>query len=151
MAGKLIFSLSAVRGLIAHAVASDERTPTFSQLYEPEFRLDGKHPADDHFANSSEIDPRSIPRGLLLVKDQGVYLMSNGKREEGEKPEVVYAEGLNPAVAEFDDWWDSASDICGGDDFVEALPLSSLPTDGQQFSKLVVTVAGDSLTLEMAA
>lgn len=58
---------------------------------------------------------------LLLVKDHGLYIMS----EKGpldpvtKRRQVAYAEGFNPDVAEFDDWYDRLHDICGGDDFTE--------------------------------
>jgi hypothetical protein len=59
---------------------------------------------------------------LLLVKDQGAYLMSNGmprQLQEGtETSQVAYAEGCTPQ-----DGW------IGGDDFVEVVPV-------EQFEKL---------------
>jgi hypothetical protein len=60
---------------------------------------------------------------LLLVKDQGLYFMS----EEGpinpqtKRRLVAYADGLNPDTAEFDDWYDRLRGICGGDDFAETI------------------------------
>lgn len=58
---------------------------------------------------------------IMLVKDHGVYLASPGSSAKDTK--VVYAKGFNPEVDEFDDWYDRAHDICGGDDFVEHLNL----------------------------
>jgi hypothetical protein len=57
---------------------------------------------------------------LLLVKDQGVYLMAFGKTPKQNK--LVYANGLDPHKVDFDSWWDKAARICGGDDFGENLP-----------------------------
>ncbi len=69
--------------------------------------------------------------GVLLVGDRGVYLMSGA--DPGDTLEdgkdglyVCYAEGINPAVDEFDDWYDRKRAMFGGDDFVEALPWASL-------------------------
>lgn len=56
---------------------------------------------------------------VLLVKDQGVYLMSFGKTPKTNK--VVYAKGFNPTTDDFDDWYDEARRICGGDDFAERM------------------------------
>jgi len=65
---------------------------------------------------------------LLLVHDQGVYLMSGAterqKTPDGAKCVVAYAEGCDPTKGEFDDWYDNARDIVGGDDFAEAVDLA---------------------------
>jgi hypothetical protein len=57
---------------------------------------------------------------LLLVKDEGVYLMAaaraNGKRQ------VVYAEGLDPTKRDSGAVFDDACRLCGGDDFMERIP-----------------------------
>lgn len=74
---------------------------------------------------------------LLLVKDQGVYLMAGGKTPKDNK--VVYAKGLNPSVDDFDDWYDKAHRVCGGDDFGE-----NIPTDF--FSR---AIAGGAKTLKV--
>lgn len=54
-----------------------------------------------------------------LVKDQGVYLMSFGKKPKDNK--VCYAKGFDPNKVEFDDWYDKAHSVCGGDDFGESI------------------------------
>lgn len=51
---------------------------------------------------------------IILVKDQGVYLMSTGAKAKDNK--VVYAEGFDPSKVAFDDWWE------GGDDSIDRLP-----------------------------
>ena len=62
---------------------------------------------------------------LFLVKDQGVYLMSASEKrlsgKNGKGNLVAYAREANP---KFDDCWDSAREICGGDDFAENIDLS---------------------------
>jgi hypothetical protein len=66
-------------------------------------------------AYKPDIDPGP---GLELVKDSGIYLMSNDVTDlpTGVKRPVVYAEGYTP-----DADYDKVRDAVGGDDFVEAL------------------------------
>ena len=64
--------------------------------------------------------------GLQLVGDSGVYLMSNGRPHlprEGEPDahHVVYAQGINPNVDDFDTWWSNKNATFGGDDGAEML------------------------------
>lgn len=67
---------------------------------------------------------------LMLVHDDGVYLMSGGEphmpsRKEGAPPEyrhVVYAKGLDPATNP--NCWEDARAAVGGDDFGDRIPLS---------------------------
>lgn len=61
---------------------------------------------------------------ILLVHDQGVYLMSNSEpldKVDDTKNFVVYAEGCNPEVSA--EWYDTAHSLVGGDDFCEKLPF----------------------------
>lgn len=72
--------------------------------------------------------------GLMLVKDDGVYLMSNGEpslpgTETTNK--VVYAQGYEalPATASMEERmarYDKVRDAAGGDDFAEFIPAKSL-------------------------
>lgn len=52
---------------------------------------------------------------LMLVHDEGVYLMSNGLGKN--QPDPVYAEGLGP------DNYEECRAAVGGDDFVDYLGL----------------------------
>jgi hypothetical protein len=67
--------------------------------------------------------------GLLFVHDQGVYLMSNGIPRDTEAAQegghVVYADGCDPKIGEFDDWYGLSRELVGGDDFVEVLPFTN--------------------------
>ena len=59
---------------------------------------------------------------VLLVKDHGVYLMSEigeNKPDGGGRKCVAYATGCDPNVDDFDVWWNRAQDELGGDDFAE--------------------------------
>lgn len=72
--------------------------------------------------------------GLMLVKDDGIYLMSNGEpglpgTETANK--VVYARGYEalPDTATTDERmerYDKVRDAVGGDDFAELIPAKSL-------------------------
>jgi hypothetical protein len=62
---------------------------------------------------------------LLLVHDQGVYLMSAGEPPDllhsGKTARyVAYAATCHPTKD--DGWWDNARDLVGGDDFAETVP-----------------------------
>lgn len=61
---------------------------------------------------------------MILVKDQGVYLMVDRKSKTTEKKFVIYAKGYNPDVDE--DWYDNARYDLGGDDFADYLPLKEM-------------------------
>lgn len=67
----------------------------------------------------------SGPR-LVLVGDQGVYLMSNGADSEPD-PHVVYAAECDPTKLEFDDWWGNKNASFGPDDGVELIPIDRIP------------------------
>jgi hypothetical protein len=65
---------------------------------------------------------------LILVHDEGIYLMSNGEpglmladAEKGH--DVAYARGFNPHV-DGAGVWDAARDAVGGDDFAEYLDVA---------------------------
>ncbi|MER7195878.1 DUF3085 domain-containing protein [Streptomyces flaveolus] len=76
--------------------------------------------ATGHKLGYGEATP--APR-LWWVKDQGTYLMSNGKTpadtrdESGRLPRVVYADGWGPGT--------DARSLLGGDDFRESLDLTT--------------------------
>lgn len=95
--------------------------------------------------------------GLLLVKDDGIYLMSNGRpgqsaeKDATTKLRVAYAKGyeaLSGTPAQRSAQYDKIRAAVGGDDFVEFLGLSSVggikPGD-----TLVVTLNSDSMRLDV--
>ena len=97
----LIFDPDEVQKILDHASAS----PQFRQVY-----------------------GEDAPRTILLVHDQGIYLMSNGYPilQDPDKPEgsswVTYAQGCNPSKDP--EWWDNARDFVGGDDFAEPIDVA---------------------------
>lgn len=97
------------------------------------FRTEQVLPLAQHALNSPEhsgaYGAAATGPALFLVHDHGVYLMSNGLPRDlvagsgSERSRVAYAEGCDPTVGEFDDWYSTSRDLVGGDDFVETLPL----------------------------
>jgi len=71
--------------------------------------------------------------GLMLIKDDGVYLMSNGEPPlpgTDTVNKVVYARGyealpLTVSIGERMERYDKIRDAAGGDDFAELLPATS--------------------------
>lgn len=62
--------------------------------------------------------------GVWLVGDHGVYLCSNGKLPNGERPFVAYAIECDPRTN--DDWFEVKRKTFGGDDGVEFLDAARL-------------------------
>lgn len=133
MSGTLIFKARDVARLIVHAVEAEKHTATWTTLLHEGARREGVNLDDVDFkewdrlvqvAKDSDFDPEPA---LNFVHDQGIYLMSNGKPQlaDDDPGRVIYAEGFDPSKESFDDWWEGARAIVGGDDFVEPLPLDA--------------------------
>ncbi len=112
---ELIFDAKDVRRVVEHSLAApDQRARVFS--------LDGDG------QEGSAVTKPTAP-AVLLCHDDGVYLMSNGMPGDpldGEDTDqkyfrhyVAYAHGCNPQRDA--DWYDTAHDLVGGDDFAETL------------------------------
>ena len=98
--------------------------------------------------------PRRIPysttitnsQGLLLVKDEGIYLMSPTDKKFRT---VVYARGYKPTKTNRDTLWDKTHDV-SGDDFAEFVHL-----DAGQVARVldggVITIKLNATYLEIAA
>ena len=97
----------------------------------------------DHAQNSSRtlknLDEKRPIRGLWLVGDTGVYLMSNGSPPVSEKGDVLkrggdtdvarlvaHAEGCDPMHDSLEAWWPIHSAIAGGDDFAITIPIAMI-------------------------
>jgi Protein of unknown function (DUF3085) len=106
---KFIFDGTAVRELLTHAKAAPKTTSPYNLTDDP-------------------------GPGLFFVKDEGVYLMSNGEPPlpgAESRNKVVYARGYEALAqtASLDDRmerYDKVRDAAGGDDFAEFLPAKSL-------------------------
>jgi len=87
---------------------------------------------------------------VLLVHDQGVYLMSNGEPADmitERSRYVAYAHGCHPDTD--NNWYDTARELVGGSDFAELLPwaadISALIETGVE--RIVIDFGDDSITL----
>jgi len=94
---------------------------------------------------------------LVLVKDEGIYILSNGApvqmEPEGNKRLVCYAKGYDPTRADRMDVWDRARDAVGGDDFAEYLTLSPAQLAailGGDFKHLEIGVNRNSISVAVA-
>ncbi|NSZ09747.1 DUF3085 domain-containing protein [Agrobacterium tumefaciens] len=86
--------------------------------------------------------------GVWLVGDHGVYLCSNGKLPDGEKPFVAYALECDPRTN--DDWFEVKRRTFGGDDgveFIEAAQLEAMISACPNARHLGVSFQPDSMEL----
>jgi Protein of unknown function (DUF3085) len=106
---KFIFEGTEVLELVAHAKAAPKATSPYGMTEDP-------------------------GPGLFLVKDDGVYVMSNGEPHLAgteSRNKVVYARGYEglPRTASVEDRmerYDKVRGAAGGDDFAEFVPAKSL-------------------------
>jgi hypothetical protein len=109
MTTKLYFSLAELDPIINHSLCAAERAWPYGMVPEG---MDANAPA-----------------GLYLVKDSGIYLMSNSTHRQspvggGEGCRVAYAVGFDPNTDE--DVWERSRDAVGGDDFVEMIEVEDI-------------------------
>lgn len=91
-------------------------------------------------------DEEGTPEPCLeFVKDDGIYLMSNGipgmERDEAYT-HVVYAKGYDPRTG---DVWDKCRAAVGGDDFVEYLELAPMLPVPENATHLFIKVSADTM------
>jgi hypothetical protein len=112
---KLIFNAEDVKRVVEHSIAAPAQNP---------------QTVDFDIKTGEAITKPVIEPSILLVHDQGVYLMSNGTPGDPADPATdintkywqrycAYAKGCHPKNDE--DWYDTARDLVGGDDFAETL------------------------------
>lgn len=117
----LTFTTASILPLLAHAKAATRHEPTYGQLFEGRFRKDGRNipvEADEH-VDRDDVDLSLVPAGLWLVKDDGAYLMSNGrpglfKPGSATSHAVVYARHYGKGCEHI-----------GGDDFTDFLAIET--------------------------
>jgi hypothetical protein len=143
---RLIFEAKDVRRVVEHSLANKQSEQLVSY---------------DQKTGEPVTEPVPAP-AVLLVHDQGVYLMSNGRprdivapdsedRKDKSKDEgrsyVAYAEGCNPDTDE--EWWDTARALVGGDDFGETLPWAKDIMDqiNRGAAQIVLSCTGEQLAL----
>jgi hypothetical protein len=104
--------------------------------------------APKHQAPFGSKDP-AVP-ALILVGDDGIYLLSNGQYP-GEKPPYLaaYARECNPKTMDFDTWWAAKQEIFGGDDGAEHVPLAdvepALATYPASVTEFAMYIGGDAI------
>jgi DUF3085 family protein len=122
---RLIFDdMDGIRRLIAHAMAAKD----FRRI----------------------LGEESASPALHFVKDEGIYLMSNGSPRDIIGPArdsdlgrsfVVYAKGFNPTADP--DVWERSREAVGGDDFVESFPIAELGPISLDVRALFIDVTDD--------
>jgi len=121
---KLTFNASDIKPLVKHTLESDKRKACWGQK-------------------------DKIPAGLWLVKDEGIYLMSNGEQvvdsETGRLP-VVYAKGYNPHKA---DVWEKAYAV-SSDDFCQFIPVKDF-SDFLEWGADTITIKLTATTMQIGA
>jgi hypothetical protein len=115
------FGVAQAKCLLEHSRDAKTRYPTMEQQVEAA-GLDWGDP--DLFSKMDSSASADVAVGLWLVKDEGIYLMTNsedkswlafGGRDypKGETSHVVYGRGFG-----HDADWDAVRAVAGGDDFV---------------------------------
>lgn len=97
------------------------------------------------------ISPEAEARaGLWLVGDEGVYVMSNGKLAEGQRPLVIYAEECDPKTNP--DYWHYKRQYFGGDDgaeFIDAVELDKLIAAPSDATHLRIVMDDTSISISL--
>ena len=95
-------------------------------------------------------DQDTSDKGVLLVKDEGIYLMNAyaGGKPPNELGTVVFAESYDPTKDK--DVWERSRQAVGGDDFGEFVPLPEIVLRAivmRQLNKLIVHMGEESYDL----
>jgi DUF3085 family protein len=131
----LIFDAADVRRVVEHSIAN-KQVPLIV----------------DYDAMMQPITKPTTEPSVILVHDQGVYLMSNGTPRDLADPAigrsfVAYARGCHPEQNLA--WYDIARSLVGGDDFTECLPwaieLKRIIDGGA--SVVAINIDDDSISL----
>lgn len=125
----LIFALAVLQPILEHARNAKETMPTMDDLCDESLAKPGAVPDKWGIYNQNDIDVSKLKPSIFLVKDRGAYIMSAAAqrqlRNDGSQSSVVaYAAGCDPEKDE--DWYDTALDICGGDDFAQRIEVADI-------------------------
>ncbi|MFC5506955.1 MULTISPECIES: DUF3085 domain-containing protein [Hyphomicrobiales] len=88
--------------------------------------------------------------GVWLVGDEGVYIMSNGKLAEDQRPLIVYAQECDPKTNP--DYWHYKRQHFGGDggvEFLDAAELVKLINAARSATHLTITMTDSALSLAL--
>ncbi|MBX0104098.1 DUF3085 domain-containing protein, partial [Salmonella enterica subsp. enterica serovar Typhi] len=115
----LTFEIAGVKKLLEELRSAKRFNATIEQLFEPSnypggtpLNEEGKTEVEMNqtggifWPSSKHIDPARLTPQILLVKDHGVYLITNASLDGTpvSRDTVVYARGMNPSVD--DEWYD---------------------------------------------
>lgn len=131
MSGTMYFDGTDVARLMIHATDATVRLPTWGERLVEGARMKGVEvddvPIEEWDNLTHDAEDFIPPPALHFVHDQGLYVMSNGRPQlDMDDPQrVIYADGFDPEKNAFEDWWEGARNIVGGDDFVEPLPIDA--------------------------
>lgn len=139
---RITFDRDHAQKLLELSVATETPMPLFEHVVDPKYWRDDlpedrrtlleNEAKEDGFAfsaTSDDVDRSKLPRGLILVGDQGVYLMSQASRAEVDAAgvsHVAYARQIDPTALPFDEWYDAKRTAFGGDDGTMLLPQEDL-------------------------
>jgi hypothetical protein len=157
---RLTFEADHLRRLLEVSRSEEKRVPTLEQVLDPALWSDELPDARialleaelvEHgialSARGEDVDPSLIGPGLILVGDEGVYLMANVPIETvlaAGVPHVAYAAEVNPKTLPFDTWWEAKRRSFGPDDGTVFLPdeliagaLSRIPAGGSLLLEVI--------------
>lgn len=165
---ELIFDGPSVDALIQETLQARRHIPTFGQRVERYLQLahlpvpnDAQAIANVEFSPELEAflesDPRTpdatgaceedlVPAGLHLVKDSGIYLLSNADSGTSKLPHVVYAQGFDSTADSY-----LVDMVAGGDDFTEFIDLPSHYELLARQHDLVINMTDAALTIWVRA
>jgi Protein of unknown function (DUF3085) len=132
---KLIFTAADVKRVVEHSIAAPTQggIPDWSKVQ----------------GGRAAMNVPAQPN-VILVHDQGVYLMSNGEPRDivmGTRSFCAYAKGCNPDKDE--DWHETANRLVGGDDFGDhldwAVPMKKMLDDGA--SEIIINFGQKRMSL----
>lgn len=139
MPATLKFPADIVRTLLAHAFAAPGHELSFEQRA-------ARYGRKKMFERQPGEERHGKP-GLWLVKDDGIYLMSNGIPAlliEDDKPDHVcaYAKGYDPHVD--GDVWTACRNAVGGDDFSEWFDAQEIAGLMRPLHRFLIIEASDT-------
>lgn len=96
-------------------------------------------------------DKHTKDKGVLFVKDEGIYLMNAyaGEKTPHELGTVVFAESFDPTTDE--DVWERSREAVGGDDFGEFLDFPEVMLKAilaDKLRKLIINMGKTSYSME---
>jgi hypothetical protein len=150
----ITFDIQKLAALAKHAMDAPEHSYGYDILFLPQYHRGGTVvKKDDGWPDKDNIDKSKLTPALILVKDQGIYFMSNGvpalPRAEGDS-HVVYANECNPHAMPFEEWYQAGRTIMGGDDTVMTLfdwPILVLKAQADGATAIQVKVTPKSVQI----